>query len=361
MGAGEFNPSALIVGVTTLVGGVTALTLSGALGRLQRNEPGALKAAFVLLIIGAVLWALAALPVTGGAVEAAMLVAALLLSAVGLLVGLAKAVETAGEIEQPAVTAKLTGDGRALEATAKVGNLASKDQLVVLVDGLTLDNGQWNATTIVQEYVGPDGDGQADVPITFRVPPGRFEAVGVKAWVSGDESIPCGDYPRQVSAPQFERARKQAGTGCLTMALPPIPEAPRLSLSWMGESGQSSRLRLQVATNNAPAPLPGDRPDTSDDVVSRVAVQVAARTSGENRALYRALLSPDLEGTLDTTVEIPVRGRFRRICAEAHFAGKRDADAPKGALSKPVCPVGATDRTRSAVELRPRRQPRARD
>jgi hypothetical protein len=231
----EVDANQLAVPATALISIVASLTLTGVLGRVQRNHPEGFTLALGALILGALLAIVAAALRRGKwrwTLAHVIAGCALGLSAGGLLLGTAKAVQTAGEAERPLITTSVERGKNgaawvAVSATVSVGNIPSDRRLVVLVDGLNPGRGgnYFEPETLYQAYVGPDGDGKVSIPISLQARATRYEAVGVKAYVGrqgdarGDVATVCERYPRRVSTSNAER-RAKVGPGCAIVMLP---------------------------------------------------------------------------------------------------------------------------------------------
>jgi hypothetical protein len=352
---GEVNPSALVIGVTALVGVLGSFTVSGTVGRVLRNHPETFRIALVFVLVGALVLAIAALPISAGMVDAVCSIAGVVLIFVGLVVGAVAGATSVRDKERPVVSAQLVDDGLHLTGKVAIEDRSSDSRLVLLIEGLKVaDRGRgWDVTTLQQSYLGPSGEGNVEVPIDVRVPPGRFDAVGIRSWTETEsdpeDNPPCRTPPRRVSAltnrTQTQAVHK-AGTGCLILSLPPIPVGPQLGLSWSGTSTSSDRLQLSVNADNVPARL--SSLEGIDGQAVRVAVQVKGQLrNGTRMVLYRAVLRPDVHGNVKVTAQVPVVHTFRRICAVALFA--RRAGFPDE-----TCPSArGRARGRVHIEVRP--------
>jgi hypothetical protein len=97
--------------------------------------------------------------------------------------------------------------------------------LVLVVDGLSpSDDGEtYDPTTLYEAYVGPDGNGNIDIPVSLRLYR-YFDAVGITAYVArprvdaGSAGQICTPYPRRVST--TPDARNDVGPGCVIVTLP---------------------------------------------------------------------------------------------------------------------------------------------
>jgi hypothetical protein len=140
---GKLEPGALILGVAALFTVLGSFTLTGTVGRVMRNEPGDFRVAIVLLLVGAAVFAAAALPFTKGIVQSTLSVMGIGLTAAGLASGLATALGTADDSERPAISAALSDDGLQLKGKVTAANLSSDTRLVLIVDGLvTTEDGK---------------------------------------------------------------------------------------------------------------------------------------------------------------------------------------------------------------------------
>jgi hypothetical protein len=306
------NLPALATGVTTLLGAVGALTATGVLGRLERNEPRALTAAVIVVLLGAVMFVIAGLPVTTGRSEIFATLVGTGLTVVGIGWAMAAGILTAGHRERPEMEMALDAEGTLLEGKVEAANLASRRRLVVLVEGLTR-NGEatyWDVFTLAQYYVGPDGDGKIDMTVKVVIPPDEFDSVGVKAWTD-DEPDSCDNgYPRRLVGSTADKA----GTGCVVLPLPKKqeaaePAAPKVALTWVGERRTRARLRV-----------------TKADSTGQLLVLAAGRRGGRVRQLLRTLTTPPGSGAYRATLRVDAG--FTRICARALIIGAKGA-APK--------------------------------
>jgi hypothetical protein len=277
--------------VASAVGGLAAV---GLLGRVERNDPEAFTLTVGAVVVAGVMFAF------WGALQRknesiwlrGLWLVAVLLAAGGIIRAAGLAVGSAGHTERPIVNVEVDPSTMDVSGKVSVGNVPSDQRLVVLVDGLKRqtikchpsDKSQWRAAwkpnTLFQAYVGPDGEGKLELPIKLRLKPGRFGAIGIKAYVSKpvsrgatpalpplspfcgqssdatssqaagrspvdasdaaltpsatpvptEEEPPCERYPVQVST--FPTRRERIGAGCLVVTLPtttanPAPEASK--------------------------------------------------------------------------------------------------------------------------------------
>jgi hypothetical protein len=216
---------AMAAAAAALVSGVGALTLTGALGRVQRNNGLLFGIGLLLVVLGAAAWVVGALispearPLKrwkmtigiGPGLQGVGVVASL----IGLVVALLAAVATANDTEQPSVKLTLADDGKTATGVATVANLSSQDRLTVNVDGLTRQGSdRYAEANLFQGYVGPDSDGKATIEAKVPLPPDRFDALGIRAWTAGKPDD-CGAYPT-------DQADPESGTGCIILQLTPV-------------------------------------------------------------------------------------------------------------------------------------------
>jgi hypothetical protein len=321
----DFNIPALAAGVTSLFSVIGALTATGLLGRMERNEPEALLGAVLIVLLGAVMLVLAGLPITSGRSEifATLVGTGLTVVGIGWVVG--AGIRDASHSELPALTFSLDAKDSLVKGSGKVGNLASDDRFALLVEGLRpgTEGRTWDAATLAQYYVGPDGEGKVDLPVEVNVPTKEgYTAVGIRAW-SGDDNS-CRTYPRRGAG--FSKEVKSTGAGCVWLRMPPAAAStdskgaasgaakPSVSLSWVGHRVNATRVRLAVS-------LPGAGP--------RAVVLVAGRRrSGEVRQIQRTVARVGTSGGYRTRLAVRVGPGFTRVCARADLIAK-GARAPK--------------------------------
>ena len=313
------NVTALTAGVTGLVATIGALGATGLLGRLERNEPGALTAAVIVVLLGALMLVIAGCPVTTGRSELFATLVGAGLTVVGIGWAAAAAIDAAGTRERPEMEMAVSDDGSLLEGTVKAANLASERRLAVRVDGLTRTGDKdryWNVFTIAQYYVGPDGDGKIDMSVKALIPPDGFDSVGVQA-STDDEQEACDKYPGRLVGSTV----KNAGTGCVVLSLPQkeeasAPASPNVALSWVGEGRTRARLKVTKVGSSG-----------------RLLVLVAGRRGGQVRQLLRTLAAPPASGVYRTTVRVDPA--FTRICARARVISAK-GKAPKRLRRCPI-------------------------
>ena len=261
--------AAIAAAVTTVIGIVTSLAVTGILGEAQRNHGVWLLAAFACVVAGTMLWLAAAtlsLPTSSqpagrwipalrkvlGSVLAkvppsvrktwfwksvrwivwaliwlarrwrwplqkpVLQTVALLASATGLMLAIFAMVLTQQDAERPTVSATFDQGTHIITATAAAHGLSSDERLVVLVTGLVeKKNGVFREATPSLYYavIGPDSSGEVNHTAQVSVPT-SIKFVAVKAW-TGARETKCETIPPKTGVPQRVLA------GCLFLRLPP--------------------------------------------------------------------------------------------------------------------------------------------
>jgi hypothetical protein len=345
------NVSALAAGVTSLFAVIGTLTATGAVGRLERNEPDALIAAVVIVLLGSVMLVIAGLPITTGRSEIFATLVGTGLTVIGIGWAIAAGINDASRSERPELRVSVDGEHSLLKGTVKAGNLESDQRFAVLVEGLkpaTAERRKWDMATLAQYYVGPDGDGKVDLPLEVIVPSKGYTAVGVRAW-SGD-SKRCRTYPRRGASETFKKQVKAARAGCVVLPLPAAAESSdakttpatagkrAVTLAWIGHRVSSRRVRLTVAV-----PGPGRR---------AVVLLAGRRRSGALRQLLRAVSPAGKSGAYRARFAVRVGRGFTRLCARADVVAQ-GARAPKRLRRCPL-PRSVTIGSGGAELRRPR-------
>jgi hypothetical protein len=296
---GGLNLGALSVGAVGLFTVIGGLSLSGNAGRLLRNDPRPLAYAVVLVLVGAAFLAAAGLPATGHFLEVVLSLLGVELTLAGLLVGVLAAVDSAGAGELPAVTAQLSADGKRVTGKVEAGNMRANARLVLMVMGAPgQTTGQGDI--IESAYVGPDGDGKVELPFDVPIPARGFTNVSVSSWMGdGDRAKAC--------EPKSPPSREH-GTGCVVLAT--RAAMPSVSATWRGRGVDASRLEIHVVAA-------GRR---------RVGLVVNTKPKASGAHIYRGLLAPGADGTVDATVNVPVRHGLDLVCVGAK-AGHAPADS----------------------------------
>jgi hypothetical protein len=216
--------------VTALIGLLGALTLSGTVGRVQRNHPKGFTIAICLVVVAAAAWILA----NQWEKRAGLLRgAALGLAVIGYGIAIAITIATANDEPRPHITTKLSRNRSVLHATVKASDLPVKDRLKVQVDLLQRKPNPGSGDplfstspqSIYRAYIGPDADGNVKQSFATPLPRrGPFTDVGIKAF-TGSASPGCDDLvvlPNQRQTTGY----RGSGTGCVIIALHPARLAP---------------------------------------------------------------------------------------------------------------------------------------
>jgi hypothetical protein len=330
----EFGLPAIAAAAAALVSGIGALTLTGSLGRVQRNDGTGFAWAIALVVFGAAVW------IAGGMIRPTArklrllgrnfglreLVQALgvVFSFVGVIVGFAVAISTANDIEQPDVSLKLSEDGRAVVGRAIVNNLSSDDRLAVFVDGLNGVNNR--PTNLYRAFVGPNGDGKASNDIQVAIPPGRYDAVGVRAFTRASHGC------REDLGTQTKGTE---GTGCAVLRLAEHPSSPLLTASWNRPSRSVAILKLSLEAVDT-----GTGPDGG-----RLDLSVSGVRDGRRISIYRMKIEPPPTGVVSRDLRLRVDPEVRMVCARASIVSR-------GAAPRAVTCPGAASASGAAVDLR---------
>jgi hypothetical protein len=343
------DAAAIVGAATALVSGIGALTLTGTLGRVQRNHGEWFIGSIGAVVVGAGLGLIAALLITNGTVRKALQAVGVLLIVCGVAVAFGVAVNTADDVARPSLAITLDEDKLAVTGDAKVANLSSNERLVVFVDGLLPGtDGYRTVARLYQAYAGPDSDGNASAEIDVQVPPGRFAAVGVKAF-TGNEASKCdrsapGPSPTSTEFIAPEEARTQDQTpgrtptgrladepqdrdpGCVIVVLPGRPYRPQLTATWEPTDRRPSSVKVTVKASDVGV-------GTAKDAL--IAVQVVGRRSGDHRqiALYRTFIEPHARGATTRRLVVPAEATVRTVCADARYV------APGDHFPRARCPV----------------------
>jgi hypothetical protein len=313
---------------TTLAGVFAAVAFTGVLARTWRNELEWTLAAFALVLVAAVLWALSRRKGW-----------AFVLFAIGVIVGIFAVGKTYSESEKPAITASVD-ENLVLDGVVRVAGLSSDKQLAAEVQGFrrkpeadSADDG-WEAFTIYEASFGPNADGVAEHVIHLRVPPGTYELVRIRARV-GDTYARCPLDAVRVPGPAAEaeaETRRTLRTGCFVLALPRLAPFPRVRARRIRRGGEDT-LAVRVLSENTP---------------HRVLVGIVVVPGW--RPLTRALLMPDPDGKVDERITVRVPRATRTLCAVARWY---HPESPTASTLR--CPPESNDEATWVVLTAPRR------
>lgn len=320
------GPDLTSVGVAAaaLVTGVGALTLTGALGRVQRDYGLEFATAVCFTLAGATLWVVEGLL---NKRHSWLKGVGVVLTVIGLAGGYIFAIVSSGDTEEPAVTLKLSADGSQASGDVKVSDLGPRQRVDLYVDGLTAKpGGGYVRTNLYASFLGPDKDGSVSDGFSVAVPPATFDAVGISAYKASGSPATCGIDSVLNSSSQ--------GTGCVILQLPDQPPAPDLSASWVGTSSATNTLDVALKASTARISKQGDF----------VAFEVVGSRGKKSYFLYRSNMAPPRAGFIQRTLRIYVPSKMRTVCAQAWY--ERGNVWP----AKPRCRGPATAGTAS-VEL----------
>jgi hypothetical protein len=340
------DAAAIVGAATALVSGIGALSLTGTLGRVQRNHGEWFIGSIGVVVVGAGLGLIATLVFTNGTWRKVLQAVAVVLVVCGVALSFAVAVGTADDVERPSLAITLDEDTLAVTGSAKVGNLSSNDRLVVFVDGLLPGiDGYRTVSRLYQAYAGPDSDGDASAEIDVQVPPGRFAAVSVKAF-TGKEASTCDKRAPRPSttpvAPEETRTGEKTAVptpvgqladepedrdpGCVIVVLPGRPYRPQLTATWEPTDRRPRLVKVNVKASDVGV-------GTAKDAL--IAVQVVGRRSGDPRriALYRTFIEPQSRGATTRRLVVPTEANVRTVCAEARYV------APGDHFPRARCPI----------------------
>ncbi len=307
--------AALLAGLTTLGAVYTTLGVTNVLGEMARDHPlafGAAGVCAVLAVMSGVVGGYVSATVEGG-----FFIAGLVLLTASLVCAAIGATLVWGDDERPRIDAHVVQvDGKpVLDVSIDVDGLSFNDHLSVLVEPLDLVKGDYVARRAVYAArVGPSSDGKATVKTQLPLPPGRYIAVNLRAWINDDQPPSC-THPK-------------GKTGCVVLRVARLPERPQLTASLSAD-------RRAVVVGIA----------ATDNTRQTIRVRVMART-GKKHELARLVLAPDASGKLDKQLEVPLPARVRSVCIAA-----------SARLDRPSCPPrpGQADTTWIRVRRAPQK------
>ncbi len=166
------------VALTGLVATIGALTLTGTMGRVQRDNPEAIIAALILVVAAGGAWTIAVTVDSVGYKKwgLGLKTAATVLGVGGFIVALCIAVSTANHQPRPQISAELSGDHKTLTSTVTASNLSSTRRLAFRIN---LNRADKTAQPLYRSYVGPTSDGDVKqtivtpLPESLALPPDR--------------------------------------------------------------------------------------------------------------------------------------------------------------------------------------------
>ncbi|HEV7774294.1 MAG TPA: hypothetical protein VGO48_13525 [Conexibacter sp.] len=302
----------VIGAVTALVAGVGALTLTGALGRVQRNHDTAFALAIGCVVLGTGIIAMStAIERTSWRVRGHKLrkrqtiqVVGMLFALAGVVIGFGAAVSSAAETERPTLDVHFDHRTLTITGTVTASNLSSNDGLEVRVDGLfapkhAFDHPgdvDYTYVNLSRAVIGPDSDGKALERIKVRLPHGGYDAIGVTARVGAKEE-PCSlDLEEGVDG----------GTACFNAPLPRRILVPRLVATWTREPAGRRVVVVKLRGRDLSAGSLPARP---------LLLRAVGMRRGHMLRLYRAVINPAARGGTIRTIRIGVPRGVRVVCA----------------------------------------------
>jgi hypothetical protein len=205
------------VAVTGLVAALAALTLTGTIGRVQRDDPNAILLALVLVAIAGGIWAVAPTvklkraPWVGKVVGIVFAIA-------GFAVALHAAVTSADHEPRPQLSAQLSSDRKTLTTTVAASNLSSNRRIAIAVSLLKSDESRY---PLYKGFVGPTSEGTFSQTLITHLPNlAPYSTIQVRAY-TGPISSSCDEYQEHPKNPTIG-----AGTACVVIWLKPKVISP---------------------------------------------------------------------------------------------------------------------------------------
>lgn len=311
--------------VGAFITGIAALTVTGSLGRVQRNHEIGFTIALGLLILGAGAVAVGA-RFGDGRAKTAIRIGGAVCALAGLILGYGLTIATASETERPRLDVRLDFRRLAVTGTVTAEDLSTTDGLEVRVDGLIdfdhdIDTADSSIpVTLSRAVVGPDSDGKAMQSIDVPLPHGGYDAVGVTASV-GSEEESCG---------LNRRAHVDGGTACISLPLPRRHTHPALTAAWGRREAGMRVVVVKLIGRDLNAGSLAQRP---------VLLRAVGVRHGRMRHLYRAVIDPIARGVTRQTIRVRVPDGVSMVCA----------GTTRMVHSAIACPIRSKDR--GAVEL----------
>lgn len=288
-----------VTAATALITGIGALTITGTLGRVQRNNGTLFAAAVVAVILGVALIAIVAS--ARGEKRWRRLrrigtVAGVVLAVGGTALGFVLAVVSVGQTERPTIDVGLDQRTLTLSGTVSAADMSSGDVLEVRVVALRRRAGTIRRTRLSTAVVGPDTDGNASQRLSVQMPNGRFDAVTVTASNSGQAEA-CGVRPQARNV--------DGGRACVTIPL--LQRAPRPSVfaTWERRIGAERVVVVKLRGRNLNA---GSAPR------HMVMLRVVAVRRSRVVTLYRAVIDPAERGLTRRALHVGVPPGVQMVC-----------------------------------------------
>lgn len=289
-----------VAAATALITGIGALTVTGALGRVQRNHGMLFASAVAAVIVGVALIAVVASArgeEKGENWRTVGTVLGVVLAVGGAALGFGVAIFTGGQTERPGIAVTLDQRTLTLSGEVSAADMSSDDVLEVRVVALRRRGRTTRRTRLSTAVVGPDADGKASQRLDVQLPNGRFDAVSVTASDSGDAAASCGVRP------QAEHV--DGGRSCVTIPLPQRAPQPSVFATWERRIGAERIVVVKLRGRNLNA---GSAPRRT--IVLRVVAVRGTRTM----TLYRAIVDPVDRGVTRRALHVGVPPGVEMVC-----------------------------------------------
>jgi len=210
--------------IASVVAALGLLTITGTVGRVQREDPTLFSIALGLVLFAGALWlaastftAPARVRETRSTLDVVLRGLAILAGLVGFALSLDLAVGTANNEPRPEITPTLNVKKHELTTEITASSLPTNHRLAFRVD--LLDRGEL-VGHVYQAYVGPNADGNVNQTITTLLPTQGYTEIEVKAY-TGTTSPQCDDFEQILNDKTFG-----SGTGCVIITLPSQAVSP---------------------------------------------------------------------------------------------------------------------------------------
>lgn len=225
-GANRLDLAGVFALVAPLAATIGLFKATGAIGRIQRDDPYLLWLAMGLVLVGGTMLTIATFlsgegeSRKGKRWERACFVGAALSTATGFVIALGLVFSNASSEPRPSISATLNSDQSRLTAHIKASNMETDQPLALSVDlatvrdGLTLDAvhpfAASSTLNLDRTYVGPDTDGNVNQSIELPIPTGGpYTHLLVKAFTG-----PANESCRELSD-------IESGSSCAILYLDP--------------------------------------------------------------------------------------------------------------------------------------------
>jgi hypothetical protein len=288
-----------VTAATALITGLGALTITGALGRVQRNHGVAFAAAVVAVIVGI---ALVAVVASARDAEGWVgwrrfgTVAGVVLAVGGTALGFVLAIFSAGQTERPTIEVDLNQRTLTLSGAVSAADMSSGDVLEVRVVALRRRGRTTRRTRLSTAVVGPDTDGNASQRLSVQLPNGRFDAVSVTASDSG-QAESCGVRPQARNV--------DGGRACVTIPLLQRAPQPSVFATWERRIGAERVVVVKLRGRNLNA---GSAPRRT------VVLRVVGVRRKHMVTLYRAVIDPVDRGLTRRALHVGIPSGVQMVC-----------------------------------------------